>query len=317
MRVSIFRSPFHYNKDWNYSYLPAECMSRQLQESFPLQQGLKQLRLKRIAMVIRLQESFPLQQGLKPADLNMITVWLSLQESFPLQQGLKHSCNNIVYLPEDLQESFPLQQGLKPENQKERAELVKLQESFPLQQGLKLNFYMERLLVLLFRSPFHYNKDWNKSCFSSIQRQRVLQESFPLQQGLKPSSPMMWAGPGAASGVLSTTTRIETTRAYRDTGRMENFRSPFHYNKDWNLLRKNSALTMSLSSGVLSTTTRIETPLQRGTYTPEKALQESFPLQQGLKQSYWAQWEESRNASGVLSTTTRIETFLSCYCSLQ
>ena len=87
-----------------------------------------------------LQESFPLQQGLKPPDIALSAAASCLQESFPLQQGLKRflliqsiafpiasgvlstttrietaiglSCHEIFCLT--LQESFPLQQGLKP-----------------------------------------------------------------------------------------------------------------------------------------------------------------------------------------------------------
>ena len=233
----------------------------------------------------RLQESFPLQQGLKLQYLNSSPDKLRLQESFPLQQGLKHGINDTNYIHGFLQESFPLQQGLKLLKTKQngfwkdtsgvlstttRIETKKtalnnnnkspLQESFPLQQGLKLRMALLPLsLRLRFRSPFHYNKDWNWLSDFSLEVCGFLQESFPLQQGLKPRS------------------------GTRHSCKHTSFRSPFHYNKDWNACSDTSPYTLKNTSGVLSTTTRIETRKQSYFSWVQNKLQESFPLQQGLK----------------------------------
>ena len=118
--------------------------------------------------------------------------------------------------------------------QKTTIAMKRLQESFPLQQGLKLRGV-----------PPAFLRSW-------------LQESFPLQQGLKRLSCGIAMIPSFASGVLSTTTRIETPH-----------RAVF--------------AAFSASSGVLSTTTRIETQKFWREHDFPNTLQESFPLQQGLK----------------------------------
>ena len=159
-----FRSPFHYNKDWNATSVSVISWTKKLQESFPLQQGLKHSCIAHSNHLFRLQESFPLQQGLK-----LIRPWKELRMH-------------------ELQESFPLQQGLKLHKSKHRA--LRGLASGVLSTTTRIETPLPRKLLNdadYFRSPFHYNKDWNK-----IWRQNI-----------------------------------------SDWNSI--FRSPFHYNKDWNV----------------------------------------------------------------------------------
>ena len=207
------KSKFHENKDWNFRLQIDWWLYDWHQEQVPRKQGLKLTPDRWNPNMVHSSRASSTKTRIETHEKTRVDPPGSQhQEQVPRKQGLKLEIR--VYVVGGILASRASSTKTRIETHNlcsSTSRLVIIKSKFHENKDWNRYFLQLDYRSLFIKSKFHENKDWNKEIAQEEMAVRWHQEQVPRKQGLKP---VLWAGiyPGLeTSRASSTKTRIETT----------------------------------------------------------------------------------------------------------